>query len=325
MAKVLFLCKQQYFITKMSRVRFHSMRAIQEINDFKWCGPGWPWYNEDLTVQENIDNIYRDQEKPDIVVAYKPSDMKGFADVEQKTCIRYNEMYDKGWTLKEINETKPDLIICHHLNDMREYEELFKKTPLNFDTKMVNIPHSAEKTIYYDQKKPNKSFDIMLVGAVGVRTMLGSHYPLRDRMYGILGTMSQEGQSCAVLSHPGGEHLDAYKDRYAKDFATALNNTKIAVTCTGVPNSRYGKYVEIPMCGTAIAGDIPGEDQESFNKFVIEINMDMSDEEIINKLRHYAENDEERNELVKCGQEWSAEYTQERYAERFVETLEYLW
>jgi len=79
------------------------------------------------------------------------------------------------------------------------------------------------------------------------------------------------------------------------------------------------------MCGTAIAGDIPGEDQESFNKFVIEINMDMSDEEIINKLRHYAENDEERNELVKCGQEWSAEYTQERYAERFVETLEYLW
>jgi len=208
---------------------------------------------------------------------------------------------------------------------MREYEELFKKTPLNFDTKMVNIPHSAEKTIYYDQKKPNKSFDIMLVGAVGVRTMLGSHYPLRDRMYGILGTMSQEGQSCAVLSHPGGEHLDAYKDRYAKDFATALNNTKIAVTCTGVPNSRYGKYVEIPMCGTAIAGDIPGEDQESFNKFVIEINMDMSDEEIINKLRHYAENDEERNELVKCGQEWSAEYTQERYAERFVETLEYLW
>jgi len=53
--------------------------------------------------------------------------------------------------------------------------------------------------------------------------------------------------------------------------------------------------------------------------------MDMSDEEIINKLRHYAENDEERNELVKCGQEWSAEYTQERYAERFVETLEYLW
>jgi len=324
MAKVLFLCRQQYFITKMSRVRFHSMQAIQKVTDFKWSGPGWPGYDNELTVQENINNLYKSESKPDIVVAYKPFDLKAFAEVEQKTCIRYNEMYDREWTLREIKGTRPDIIVCHHLNDMGEYEEFFKKNPLNFETKMVNIPHGAEKTVYYDQNKPNKSFDLMLVGALGVDTMLGSHYPLRDRMYGLLGAMSRQGYSCAVLKHPGGEHLDAYTNRYAKDFASSLNDAKIAVTCTGVPNSRYGKYIEVPMCATAIAGDIPGEDQESFNKFVIEINMGMSDEEITNKLKYYIENDKERNELINVGLEWSTDHTQEKYAERFVEMLEAL-
>ena len=186
MKKVLFLCNKNYYLTKMSRVRFHSMEAIAKITDFKWSGPGWDNYNNELAVQENINNIYAHESKPDVVVAYKPLDLIDFADVEQKTCIRYNEMYDHEWTFREINEPRPDLIICHHLNDMKEYEELLKDNPFNFDTKMVNIPHSAEKTIFYDQELPAKSFDFMLVGALGVRTMLGSHYPLRDRICGIL-------------------------------------------------------------------------------------------------------------------------------------------
>ena len=104
MKKVLFLCNKNYYLTKMSRVRFHSMEAIAKITDFKWSGPGWEDYDNDLSVQENINNIYSHESKPDIVVAYKPLDLVDFADVEQKTCIRYNEMYDYEWTLKEINE-----------------------------------------------------------------------------------------------------------------------------------------------------------------------------------------------------------------------------
>ena len=114
MHKVLFLCNRNYYLTKMSRVRFHSMEAISKITDFKWSGLNWENYNENLTARENIDNLYKNEDKPDIVVAYKPLDVKGFAGIEQKTCIRYNEMYEVPWTLKEINEAKPDVIVCHH-------------------------------------------------------------------------------------------------------------------------------------------------------------------------------------------------------------------
>ena len=316
--KVLFLCNKNYYLTKMSRVRFHSMRAIEEITDFKWSGPGWESYSNDLTVQENIDNLYPG-EKPDIVVGYKPLDMKGFATVKQKTCIRYNEMYDHNWTLKEMYESQPDLIICHHLNDMLEYEEYFKDSPLSFDCKLVNIPHCAEKTIYCDQKK-ERPYDVLLVGALGVQTMLGEHYPLRNRMYRLVQSMDKK-YNCAVVGHPGGEHLDAHTDRYAKEFANILNLAKIAVTCSGKPNSRYGKYVEIPMCGTAIAADVPGEDRGRFANFVIEIDMTMSDQEIIDKLSYYIENETERLSKAATGHAWSQQYTQEEYAKRFVEAV----
>ena len=324
MHKVLFLCQRRYYITKMSRVRFHSMEAIAKVTDFIWSGPGWDNYDVSLTVQENINKIYDGQPKPDLVVAYKPFDLKGFKDVEQKTCIRYNEMYDHKWTLEEINGSRPDVIICHHLNDMNEYEELFAKNPLAFDTKMVNIPHAAEKTIFYDQGNDQKPFDCLLVGAVGVNTMLGDHYPLRTRMYNVLGKLSQLGYNCAIAQHPGGEHMDAHTNKYAKEFASLINQTKIAVTCTGAPNSRYGKYVEVPMCGTALAGDIPGEDQENFRKFVIEINLTMTDEEITDKLIYYLRHHTARNQVTQSGLDWSVNHTQEKYAEKFVEMLENL-
>ena len=76
------------------------------------------------------------------------------------------------------------------------------------------------------------------------------------------------------------------------------------------------------MCGTVIAGDIPGEDQDNFRKFVIEINMQMSDEEIINKLVHYLDNKEKLRILKERGLEWSKEYTQQKYAIRFLKAAE---
>ncbi len=100
----------------MSRVRFHGMQAIGKLCDLTWSGIGWENYNNDLTVQENINNIYSGQEKPDIVIAFKPLEMKNFSEVECLRGIRYNEMYDVSWTLKEIGESKSNIIICHHHN-----------------------------------------------------------------------------------------------------------------------------------------------------------------------------------------------------------------
>ena len=75
------------------------------------------------------------------------------------------------------------------------------------------------------------------------------------------------------------------------------------------------------MCGTAIAADMPGEQQEEFSKFLIEIDMSMSYDEIAEKLSYYLDNDEERNAKVEEGLKYASRYTQEEYAKRFINSF----
>ena len=319
MNNILFLCDKIHFDSKMSRVRFHSMNAIEKKSILKWSGNNWPDYDSEKTVQENIDIIYKNQEKPNIVIAYKPLDMKKFSEVDAIKCIRYNEMYDRPWTVSEIMQSRANLVICHHENDYKEYAARFQNFKV-WDIEFAHIAHCAEQTVFKDYKLPKK-YDLFLGGAINGFSTLGRHYPLRDRMVGIMRKMAEKGYKTHIHGHPGYDLADAHTDKYAIDFAKEINSAKIAITCSGAPKSRFGKYVEIPMCNTAIAADIPDEDQDNFKQFILELHMSMSDEEIIDKLEYYLENDEEREKLTSLGHAWSKNYTHEKYAERFLEIL----
>ena len=41
------------------------------------------------------------------------------------------------------------------------------------------------------------------------------------------------------------------------------------------------------MCGGVIVGDIPYEEQDDFRNFVVEVNMNMTDSEIIEKIKFH--------------------------------------
>ena len=129
---------------------------------------------------------------------------------------------------------------------------------------------------------------------------------------------------CVIFPHVGYDHSDAHTDKYAHDFADKINSCKIVITDSGAPNSRFGKYIEIPMCGTAIAGDLYDdhpEDVKRLKEFLIEINMSMSDHEIIDKLALHIENTVERTIKIKKGLEYCKDFTQEMYAKKFVKAV----
>ena len=50
--------------------------------------------------------------------------------------------------------------------------------------------------------------------------------------------------------------------------------------------------------------------------------MSMTDDEIVEKISYYLENDQEREKLIQKGLELNKEYTQEKYAERFLNSVE---
>ena len=318
MLKVLYLCNRKYYETKMSRVRFHSIGAIEKITDLKWSGPWWDDYDDKKTVQENIDIIYPN-DAPDVVIAYKPLEMKNFRDIKPLKCIRYNEMWDKTWTMKEITQSGANLVICHHPPEADEYKKIFKNFklyPLNF----VSIPHCAEKTIFKDYGR-EKIYDLMLIG-----DLRKDIYPLRVRLFDILKRMtfltSEKPYNNIFLQHPGYEVPQAYANKVPIEYAEMMNSAKIVVSCGSIFSYRLGKYIEVPMCNTAFAADMPLEGEGEFDKFLIQIDESMSDAEIEKKLKYYLNNDEERQKIVAEGKKYADMYTQERYAEEFVSIIE---
>jgi len=325
MYNIVFLISKEHYNTKMSRIRFHSIRALfnhKQVNGI-YTGPGWDNWVSTISVQTNLDNILKGKECH-LVIGYKPLEISGFADITYNKCIRYNEMYDKEWTLKEITESKANVIICHHYNDYKEYINILKTIwQKEIDKCLTWVPHSADASIFKPKPEIEKKYDVALVGATNVTTMLGEHYPLRARMSKLLRLMPSQYR-CGVIPHVGGSHSDAYTDKYAIDFADKINSAKIIITDSGAPKSRFGKYIEVPMCGVALAGDVYDDhprDVELLKSFLIDINMQMSDQEIIKKLIYYLENNNEREEKVKAGIEYTKDFTQERYAERCVNVL----
>lgn len=323
---ILYLVNLNTYRTKMSRVRFHGMKDVSKKANVIWSGIGWKTYDNKYTVQYNLDNIEKQLGiKFDLVVCYKPSELKNFGEVKIPKCIRFNEMYNFAETVGEIENSMADLVICHHENDLSVYREYFSEYhgQRNRSVKFVHIPHCAHSDIFKRYDGIEKKFDLLMCGHYGNKNSLGDlHYPLRNRFVNvILGRMEKLGYKCGIYKHPGYNRDDSFKDTALIEFAKGINSAKICLTCTGLPKSRFGKYIEIPMCGSAIAGDIPNQDQSEFREFVIEIDMSMTDDQIVEKLKWYIDNDQEREKLVEKGIEWSSEWTQDKYGELFVKEV----
>ena len=284
----------------MSRVRFHAIKELSKLVYVKYWGVGYDNYDNTKTVQENIDTL---EYKYDIVIAYKPLEMLDFKNVNIPKCIRYNEMFDIDFTKNEIIESGANIVIAHHENEMKYYESMQ-------NIEFHYLPHCAKNDIFKNNNV-EKSIDLLLVGSVWDR------YPLRIRFLKIINKLKDK-YKVDQFKHPGYELTDADNDEHLKDFVREINKAKIVLSCSGKYKSRYGKYVEVPMCGAALAADIPDSEQESLKKFIIEIDLSMSDDEIIAKLEYYLENSDKLDKIRKAGEEWSKKYNQKYYAENLL-------
>jgi hypothetical protein len=304
--KILYLVKKETYYKKMSRVRFHGISALEKLAEVSYSGIGWDNYDNNKTVQANIDRMGEDFAA---VIVYKPLELKDFRSVKTLKVIRYNEMYDVNWTLKEITESGAQLIICHHLND---YEKYIKGGLPGL--KFVYIGHCAEKKVFKNYGSEYE-YDIAIAGRIS------NHYPLRNRFIKLLDRLKQKYR-CYQHPHPGYDLNDAHTDRYLIEMAKVIDKSKIVLTDSGLPRSRYGKYIEIPMVGkAALCGDFPDDKADNYS-FVIKVTNEMSDDEIVNKIKYYLENEDKRQEKIKLGLEFSKNYTQEHYAKRLVDAID---
>jgi glycosyltransferase involved in cell wall biosynthesis len=220
-------------------------------------------------------------------------------------------MWDIKWTCKEIDDSNSNLIVCHHKNDWEKYVELYKN---KINRHIIYLLHHANPEIFYNQYL-DKNIDILIAGVIKER-----NYPLKYRISQLVKKYLQQYR-VHILQHPGYNIDDAYTDKIQKEFAYYINRSKLVISCTSSYNYRLGKYVEIPMCGGVIVGDIPYEEQDDFRKFIVEVNMEMQDAEIVDKIKMVLENRELLLRYSLIGEAWAQKYTTKKYVNELYNQL----
>ena len=315
---ILYVCDSNYLLRKMSRVRFWAMEELSKNKNVKLTllGPGFTNFDSNLSLQENILNL---KINFDLVIWYKPLNknynFNNKISLPFKTCLRYNEMWDENWTQFEINETKSDIIICHHYNDYLRYKnELYK----NDKTKEFYYnPHHADPKIFKNLNI-KKEYDILLSGVSKEK-----HYPLKYRLFNLINKhklTTLKKYNIYNHQHPGYNNDLSFKNINQISYNEIINKSKICIACTSKYNYRLGKYVEIPMSGSIILGDLPFEDNE-YKNFIIEVNMKMTDKEILNKIIYFLENKNLLEEKTNLGIKWAKKYETKNYVDNLLNII----
>ena len=305
--RIVYVCNMEYFIKKMSRVRFWAIIELAKHPNIAmfFTGKGWTNFISTNSIDKQV-NIF----KPNFIIWYKPNEYT-IKNSGIPKCIRYNEMWDEKWTRKEIDNSGSNLIVCHHLNDCEKYVKLYEN---QINKKFIYLPHHANPEIFYNQYL-EKDIDILIAGVIKEK-----NYPLKYRLSQLVKNNLQK-YNIHTLSHPGYIIDDAYSNKIQKDFAYYINRSKLIISCTSSYNYRLGKYIEIPMCGGVIVGDIPYEEQDDFRKFIVEVNMEMTDNEILNKIKMVLENRELLLKYSLIGEAWSQKYTTKKYVDELYNQL----
>jgi len=318
--KVLYFINIDYFIRKMSRVRFHSILKLFEYNNISLylTGPGWYNYDNSVSMENNINNMNINF---DFVILYKPLDKcnninkKTFKKIKFLKCIRYNEMWDEKWTKNEINNSNSDLVICHHYNDFLKYKNIYKN---DIKRRFVYNPHHANPNIFYDYGK-EREFDILLAGKSTVK-----HYPLRYRLFNLIYNNKNTRLKKYKIyehNHPGYNNDLSFQDTALIDYSKNINKCYLCIGGTSKYNYRLGKYVEISMCGSLVLGDLPFEDKERLSKFVIVVDNTMSDDKILNIICKTLDNKKEMKRKMILAKQWAQNFTTEKYCKILVDSM----
>lgn len=307
---ICYVCDLKYMISKMSRVRFWAMEGLGNHPEIKlhMTGPGFMNFDKNKNIQQNIIDMNINF---DAVFWYKPLDAEYNFNKKIKfpfkTYIRYNEMWDTEWTQKEINSSKSDVIICHHKNDYVKYCQLYANDK---HKDFYYCAHHANPNIF-KSLHGHKDIDILLSGVCKEK-----HYPLKCRLLTLLKKYKKTALAkykIIIHQHPGYNHMDSFKNKNQIEYNNLINRSKICVACTSKHKYRLGKYVEIPMAGSLILGDIPYEDQENFRKFVLEVNLTDTDEQILSIIKYALDNYNLMQNNIAYGIQWAKNHTTERY------------
>jgi hypothetical protein len=176
-----------------------------------------------------------------------------------------------------LKENNIDIIFTYY--QCPEAQKIRKLVP---NVKHYHLPHHMDTKIFYDRKLP-KDYDILLYGSTQV-----GHYRFRKRLFDLI-LKHQDIFRIYHIPWP-----DKYDPQVCEEgLAKLINRSKICISTRSRYDYLLGKYFEIGMCRSLIAGDIPTDGTSFLRGRMLELRENMDDTEIIrslqNALEHYGD------------------------------------
>lgn len=131
----------------------------------------------------------------------------------------------------------------------------------------------------FTNQHKQRDIDVLISGAI--KSQPSWVYPTRNWLAEILPEIGiKEGINVKVHAHPG-RILKEGEEKKTIEYASILNQAKIATGGSSHWRLPLEKFYEIPACGAILLSDLPLEDREFFKNRIIEV-----EKEEINTPKH---------------------------------------
>jgi len=191
---------------------------------------------------------------------------------------------------------------------------------------IMHLPHSAPKEIFYFPVEKERDIPFLIIG------FQNGWYPERQNVTALF----QKGllpKGSMLKPHPGYWFKDKQRktvEQETLEYASLLSRAKVVLVTSSAKQYAVRKYAEVALSGALLFGNIPGERQDEFRQYMVEIDVASgvlenwvsirskadSEKEIIEKINYWVTHDKERIERAKIGQKIALKkYTYETFVD----------
>ena len=189
-----------------------------------------------------------------------------FEDIHKYTYGNYNNLFND---LKKYN-------IKYGVSMYDCIEWTFIKQNYNWDKTFILIQHYNSNV--FKNKNLKKDIDVLLYGDV-----IRIHYPLRHRIVNILKKTNKFNVKIKNRAGYFTKNMDSVI-AHRNELSNLINRSHICIATCSKYEYFVCKYLEITGANSVCAGNMESIGKLFFENNYIELNLDMSDEEIENKL-----------------------------------------
>jgi hypothetical protein len=313
----------EYGMDRHFFLHYYALKNHESIEVELW-GIGIDNYNASITLKENLigryGSIYFD-----VIHLYgmvKNTEVRAISN-QTIVLLREHECWAQRCT-PVFMDNGARLAMLTYASEVLPFVELSK------NALVMHSPHTSNHHILFGDVNSRREIDVLLIGQVHPLV-----YPLRTRFKKLIESGKIPGAQ--IRRHPGyfakgwnesfWEHYElnvsniAIAEQQVHAYAADIKNAKICFIDSSAYKYALQKYTEVPLSGCLAVGDVPNERMDEIREWIVEVNLNDSDEKIIETIKFWLSNDEMRKARAKKGQEFAMKYTVEKWGDTVIQAV----